>query len=161
LSCNVFYFRNFWWYFWPDFRSRDLRSFSPIPSMGLGARMRLIIYLQPWSESMALAPSIYGFLPFPPRPKFFEFIQNRKRNLWIWKKTYFRTCVHVSSNLVPRSSRIKVEKKVSGWIGHIWQFYRIYPVKLNISSSRPCPLDSFQRDVHSLFWSYFANRVHV
>jgi hypothetical protein len=54
--------------------------------MGLGARMRLIIYLQPWSESMALAPSIYGFLPFPPRPKFFEFIQNRKRNLWIWKK---------------------------------------------------------------------------
>jgi hypothetical protein len=28
--------------------------------------------------------------------------------------------VQLSSNLVPRNSRIKVEKKVSGWTGHIW-----------------------------------------
>jgi hypothetical protein len=31
--------------------------------MNLGARMRLIIYLQPWSESMALAPSISWISP--------------------------------------------------------------------------------------------------
>jgi hypothetical protein len=38
---------------------------------------------------------------------------------------------------VPRSSRIKVETKVSGWTGHIRQFYRIYPARPNISGSRP------------------------
>jgi hypothetical protein len=26
------------------------------------------------------------FLPFPPKPSFFELIQNRKENLWIWEK---------------------------------------------------------------------------
>jgi hypothetical protein len=45
-------------YFWPEFLSHDLRSFSSIPSMGFGVRRSLIIYLQPWSESMALAPLI-------------------------------------------------------------------------------------------------------
>jgi hypothetical protein len=38
-----------------------------IPSMNLGARMRLIIYLQPWSESMALAPSISWISPRSPK----------------------------------------------------------------------------------------------
>jgi hypothetical protein len=33
---------------------------------------------------------------------------------------------------------------------------RTYPVQ-----GRTCPLDSFQSDVRSLFWSYFANRVSV
>jgi hypothetical protein len=31
---------------------------SSIPSLDLGARTSLIIYLQSWSELMALAPSI-------------------------------------------------------------------------------------------------------
>jgi hypothetical protein len=42
-------------------------------------------------------------------------------------------CVQVSSNLMPRSSRIKVEKKVSGWSGHIRYFYWIYQVRSDIS----------------------------
>jgi hypothetical protein len=36
-----------------------LKSFSSIPSMDLGARVSLIFYLHPCSESMALAPSIW------------------------------------------------------------------------------------------------------
>jgi hypothetical protein len=39
--------------------------------------------------------------------------------------------------LVPRSSRIKVLKKVSGWVGYNQQFYQIYPPRLNISGPRP------------------------
>jgi hypothetical protein len=35
--------------------------------MGLGARMSLIIYLQLWSESMALAPSIWQISLVSPR----------------------------------------------------------------------------------------------
>jgi hypothetical protein len=46
-------------------------------------------------------------------------------------------CVQVSSNLVPYSSRIKVEKKVTGWTGHIRYFYRIYPARPDISGPRP------------------------
>jgi hypothetical protein len=42
----------------------------------------------------------------------------------------------VSSNLVPRSLRIKVEKKVSGCTRHIRHFYRIYPTRPDISGSR-------------------------
>jgi hypothetical protein len=58
LSCNVFHFSYFQMYFWPDFLLCDLSSFSSIPSMDLGAKASFIIYLQPWSEYMALAPSI-------------------------------------------------------------------------------------------------------
>jgi hypothetical protein len=36
--------------------------FSSIHSMDLGAKTSLIIYLQPWSESMALAP--FDFMDF-------------------------------------------------------------------------------------------------
>jgi hypothetical protein len=35
-----------------------LRSFSLISSMDLIARVSLIIYLNPWNETMALAPLI-------------------------------------------------------------------------------------------------------
>jgi hypothetical protein len=55
LSCKVFHFRDFQRYFWPDFLSQDFRMFSLIPSVGLAARTSLIIYHQPWSESMTLA----------------------------------------------------------------------------------------------------------
>jgi hypothetical protein len=40
------------------------------------------------------------------------------------------------SKLVPRISRIKLEKKVSMWTGHIQQFYQIYPPRLDISGPR-------------------------
>jgi hypothetical protein len=63
LVLQCFHFCDFWMYFWPDFLSHDLRSFSSIPSVGLAARMSLIIYLQPWSESMALAPLIWWVSP--------------------------------------------------------------------------------------------------
>jgi hypothetical protein len=53
--------------FWPNFGSLDLRSFSLIPSIGLGARVSLIIYLHPWSESMALAHLILGISPDSPK----------------------------------------------------------------------------------------------
>jgi hypothetical protein len=50
----------------PEFVSCDLRRFSLIPSMDLGARVSLIIYLHSWSESMALPPSIWQIsLGFP------------------------------------------------------------------------------------------------
>jgi hypothetical protein len=44
-----------------------LRSFSSIPSVDLGARTSIIIYLQPWSESMALASSISRISPRFPK----------------------------------------------------------------------------------------------
>jgi hypothetical protein len=63
---------------------------------------------------------------------------------------------------VPCSSRIKVEKEVSGWTEHIWQFYRIYPVKSDFSGPRSdMSTGQFQHDVHSPFWSYFTNRVSI
>jgi hypothetical protein len=49
------------------FSAHDLRSFSLIPSMGLGAWTSLIIYLQAWSESMALAPSIWWISHVSPK----------------------------------------------------------------------------------------------
>jgi hypothetical protein len=67
LSYNVFHFHDFQRYFWPDFLSHDLRSFSSIPSIGLGARMSLIIYLQPCSEFMTLAPLIWRISPEFPK----------------------------------------------------------------------------------------------
>jgi hypothetical protein len=60
------FFCDFWSYFWPNFVSRDLRRFSSIPSMDLGAKVSLIIYLHSWSESMDLAPLIWRIsLGFP------------------------------------------------------------------------------------------------
>jgi hypothetical protein len=55
---GVTHFYDFQRHFLPDFLLCDLRSFSLIPSMDLGARTSSIIYLQPWSESIAQAPSI-------------------------------------------------------------------------------------------------------
>jgi hypothetical protein len=43
--------------FLPDFSSVGLEEFF-FNSFDLGARTSLIIYLQPWNESMALAPLI-------------------------------------------------------------------------------------------------------
>jgi hypothetical protein len=37
---------------------------------------------------------------------------------------------------MPHSSRIKVEMKVSGWTGHIRQFYMTYPMRPDISGPR-------------------------
>jgi hypothetical protein len=49
--------------FLTDFSFMSLDEFFFIPSMGLGARMSIIIYLQSWNESMALAPSIWRISP--------------------------------------------------------------------------------------------------
>jgi hypothetical protein len=53
--------------FSPDFSSVSLEEFSLIPSMDLGARRSLIIYLQPLSESMALAHLISWISPRSPK----------------------------------------------------------------------------------------------
>jgi hypothetical protein len=47
---------------------------------------------------MALAPSIWRISLFPPKPRFFEFIQNRKGNIWIWKKSHWELvpCIEVT-----------------------------------------------------------------
>jgi hypothetical protein len=87
--------------------------------MDLGAGTSLIIYLQPWSESMALAPLISWISPHSPKTQVFEFIQNRKENHWIWEKPLLGTCslcwsdpcVQVLFNLQYYSARIKVGKK--------------------------------------------------
>jgi hypothetical protein len=63
-----------------------------IPCENLGARISLIIYLQSWSEPMALAPSISWISPYSPKTYVFEFIQNQKENLWIWEKPHLETC---------------------------------------------------------------------
>jgi hypothetical protein len=114
-----FFFLWFLEYFCLIFHPWVSRSFSLIPSMYLGARMRFIIYLQHWSESMALAPLISLISPCSPQTLVFEFIQNRNGNHWIWKKPLFRTCslcwgdpfVQVSFDLKHYSSRIKLGKK--------------------------------------------------
>jgi hypothetical protein len=87
-----------------------LRSFSSIFSMGKVARIRLNMWAQSCSNSMALAPLIWRFR---------EFIQNWKGNLGIWEKPLLRTCslywddpcVQVSSNLAPHSSRSSFGRK--------------------------------------------------
>jgi hypothetical protein len=80
-------------YFWPDFLSHDLRSFSSIPSMDLDARTSIIIYLHPWSESMTLAPPIDGFLPIPPKPSFFE-PKSKEKSLDLGKTTLRTYSLH-------------------------------------------------------------------
>jgi hypothetical protein len=51
-----------------------------IPSVDLEAKTRLIIYLQPCSESMTLGSLISWISPRFPKILVFEFIQNRKEN---------------------------------------------------------------------------------
>jgi hypothetical protein len=46
LVLQCFLFSQFLEVFWPYFRSRDLRTFSSIPSVDLDGRTSLIIYLQ-------------------------------------------------------------------------------------------------------------------
>jgi hypothetical protein len=71
------------------------------------------------------------------------------------------SCVQVSSNLVPRSSRIKVENRVSGWTGHIRYFYRTYLARPDISGPR---LDMsarlFQQQRLMTVWSIIFNRKY-
>jgi hypothetical protein len=86
----------------PKFLSRDLRSFSSIPSISLDARTSFIIYLQPQRESMALAHSICRFPLIPVKPKFFEFIQNRKENIWNWKKPLCEVVPYVEVTLISK-----------------------------------------------------------
>jgi hypothetical protein len=100
---------------------------------------------------------------FPLKPRFFEFIQNRKGNLWIWGKPLLELirCVEVTLvyNFHPIWFLVAQESKLR----------RIFLGGPDISGNftgyirwnRTCPLDSFQSDVHSLFWLYFTNRVSV
>jgi hypothetical protein len=144
------------------FLSHDLRSFLSIRSMGLGTTTSLIIYLQPWSESMALAPSIWQISPIPLNLDSSSSSKLGREICGFEKKNSLRTCflcwgdtcVQVSSNLVPHNSRIKVEKKVSGWTGYIPFFLdmsardRTHPVQ-----GQTCPLNNFCNNIWWLLWS--------
>jgi hypothetical protein len=93
------------------FLSHDLRSFLSIRSMGLGTTTSLIIYLQPWSESMALAPSIWQISPIPLNLDSSSLSKLGREICGFEKKNSLRTCflcwsdtcVQVSSNLVPHT----------------------------------------------------------
>jgi hypothetical protein len=125
LSCNIFHFHNFQRYFWPDFRSCDLRSFSSIPSMGLGARTSLTIYLQHWSKSIAVASLTWRISPeftktyiFWVHPKSEEkFFNLGKPSLGTCSLRWGDPCVQVSFHFMPRSLRIKDGQKRFG-LGH-------------------------------------------
>jgi hypothetical protein len=144
LCCNIFHFHEFLRYFWPNFRSHDLMSFLSIFSVSLGARMSLIIYLEPWSESIALAHLIWRVSPVSPKTYIlWVHLKSEGKSLDL-EKSSLRTCslywgdhcVQISSNLVSCSSRIKVEKKVYGWTGHIPPFSRYIQQRPDISSPR-------------------------
>jgi hypothetical protein len=63
--------------------------FSLIPSVDLGARTRLIIYLQPWSESMALASSISQISPHCPQNlSFWVHQKSERKSLDLRKPTF-------------------------------------------------------------------------
>jgi hypothetical protein len=149
LSCNVFHFHVCRRYFWPDFWLHDLRSFSLIPSVNLSARASLIIYLQAWSESMALAYSISWISLCSRKTLVFEFIQNEKENLWIWENLILGTCllcwrdpcVPVSSDLVSYIPRIKFRKKGAEF-GRKIVFLRTSNRTMS-EIPRQCPTDSF------------------
>jgi hypothetical protein len=98
LSCNVFYFCDFQMYFWSDFWLHNLISFYLIPSMDLGARTNLIIYLQPWSECMVLTSSISQISPSSPKSRFFSSSQIRREIIEFAKPLYWElvTCVEVT-----------------------------------------------------------------
>jgi hypothetical protein len=57
-----------------------------------------------------------------PKPRFFEFIQNRKKNLWIWKKPHWKLVTYVEVTLVskfhpfwcPVAQESKLERKFLG-----------------------------------------------
>ena len=70
------FFCDFRSYFWTIFWSRDLTSFSSIPSMGKVAIMMLIMCPQSWVNPLALAPSIWGFREFLSKPYLFRNPQN-------------------------------------------------------------------------------------
>jgi hypothetical protein len=66
--------------------------------MDLGAGMSPIIYLQPWSESMALAPSISWFLLVPLKPRFFSSSKIRSKIFGFGKNLFWELvpCVEVT-----------------------------------------------------------------
>jgi hypothetical protein len=115
------YFSLSWFseYFCLIFHLWAWRSFSSIPSMDFGARTSLIIYLQPWSESMALAHSISWISPRSPKPWFLSSSKIGWKIIGFGEKPLLGTCslcwgdpyVQVSFDLVHYSSRIKFGKK--------------------------------------------------
>jgi hypothetical protein len=52
----------------------------------------------PWLSPLQFG----GFLLFPPKPRFFEFTQNRKGNIWIWEKPLFELVPYVEVTLVSK-----------------------------------------------------------
>jgi hypothetical protein len=62
-----------------------------IPSVGLGARVSLIMYLHPWSESMALVPSIWWISPVFPKTNVFRAHPKSERKSWDLEKTSLET----------------------------------------------------------------------
>jgi hypothetical protein len=66
--------------------------------MNLGARTSIIIYLQSWSESIVLAPSISWISPRSPKPKFLSLSKIRREIIGFGKNLFWElvSCVEVT-----------------------------------------------------------------
>jgi hypothetical protein len=68
--------------------------------MVLGDRTSLNIYLQPWSESMALAPSISWISPYSPKSKFLSSYKIEREIFGFEKKLFSELVPFVEMTLV-------------------------------------------------------------
>jgi hypothetical protein len=139
--------------------------------MVLGAKTSLIMYLQPWSEFMALNPLIWRISPISSKTKILRVHpKSKEKSLDLGKKPRLELVPCVEVTLVSKFHPIwwhvaqesKVRRNFHGGpdiSGNFTRYIRqnpTYPI-----NGRTCPLDSFQPDVHSVFSPYFANRVSV
>jgi hypothetical protein len=70
--------------------------------MDLGVRMRIIIYLQPWSESMALALQFHVFLLISPKPMFLSSSKIRREIVECGKNLFWELVPCVEMTLVSK-----------------------------------------------------------
>jgi hypothetical protein len=141
------------------FLSHDLRSFLSIRSMGLGTTTSLIIYLQPWSESMALAPSIWQIFPIPLNLDYLSSSKLGREICGFEKKTLWElvSCVEVIlvSKFHPIWYLITQESKLRRkFLGgpDIYPFFWICPPETGHIRSKD-PLNNFCNNIWWLLWS--------
>jgi hypothetical protein len=70
--------------------------------MDLDARTSLIIYLQPWSESMALAPSISWISLRSPKPRFLSSSKIGRKIFGFGKNIFWELIPYVEVTLVSK-----------------------------------------------------------
>jgi hypothetical protein len=125
--------------------------------MDLGVRTRLIIYLQPWSESMALAPSISWIFPRPPQNLgFFSSSKIRREIIKIRKTLYWKLVPYIEMTFVSKFHLVWWAITQESSLGRKGRIFGEVRVSINLLSSptaqcltwpRQCPTCnlSFQR----------------